>query len=730
MATYTLDLSDFDGYIGTGSGNDATALKNFNVEARAYSAANPLDTVHLTIPEGDTVTHPSRVISGSSDSSFFASGIKKLIVEGLGTGATLYVPPGGWGFGLGAPSGFLNSRSTVRINSVAAGSRKVVVPSAFHPTTAISGVAPNGNGAVRLTVGSTAGFEDVTYASADGTSGNSLIQWINSTSHRISVVDATHVDLVTVSNTSTTFSTGGTFGGNMAALFAAGDWVAVCGVDIQGLWKNVYGQPPNPHFFEYAQIESVNLETGVIVFTGPLRNTYLDTWPNYNAGKQDGGGHEPDQAGPATIMKLNPLWDAQIEYRNLTINQEAQAYCKVREVTFKDMIVQGTHGLVPTANKIWRVLDSTWAGAMEIDKVIDTIFFDNVICPSQPGFQSSSTNSYVIINSDMHNVDGTPKRSYFKNTTIDSLKPGAYAYGASTSVVADGCTIRALVANMAPQPDLYLYVDSLEDGVITVPNTAITGAGPTNRFLIPGHTVFWAGTNQCEGSFRILDVTQDETNIYVQTDLTSIPLWTGAANQFKIRICDAPELTFIDCEGEEGDESCVEVIDLCNEDARGQPIYSYSFRSHEVSAAGNLQTASDAISIAIGEVVSVKVNVTQAATTANPLHTVRLFIAGEFGSDVKNMDSTVESRWTPIIDLKATGERVISGGGVAVMGTQSLDSGLALPYTNTWIVAGMLPKVLVQAPPILVNAIFTIEVITDQGIATITNTPKLGVVTL
>lgn len=69
----------------------------------------------------------------------------------------------------------------------------------------------------------------------------------------------------------------------------------------------------------------------MITLDRPLSNANLSTWPNYNQGSN----FEADNGGPATIWAVGNTWNATVEYRGLTINQEGQTYSPARHVTYR-----------------------------------------------------------------------------------------------------------------------------------------------------------------------------------------------------------------------------------------------------------------------------------------------------------------------------------------------------------------------------------------------------------
>jgi hypothetical protein len=154
------------------------------------------------------------------------------------------------------------------------------------------------------------------------------------------------------------------------ARFQVGNWALITGLDIQG-----YGFPPNPAFFEYLHITAINSGTGAITFAAPLKNSYKSTWPHY----WSGNAFEVDQGGPGTLYALDPSWDAEVEYRGLTISHAGQTYANGRSITYRDITFTGYACGVPTQNMVWQVINSNMSTCnMEVDKLIDSLVFSGV----------------------------------------------------------------------------------------------------------------------------------------------------------------------------------------------------------------------------------------------------------------------------------------------------------------------------------------------------------------
>lgn len=188
------------------------------------------------------------------------------------------------------------------------------------------------------------------------------------------------------------------------------------------------------------------------------------------------------------------------------------------------------------------------------------------------------------------------------------------------------------------------------------------------------------------------------SNVHVQTNLTGgLPSLPGLSN---IRTFPATAVTFSNCTG------CNEAVSLSSAPA-GKPLwsyskYTYSSPTYPMTAAVNLATQK-----IWGRLVSLKINV---ITPYGGAGSGTLNAAGQFQCQTIKADNTAFN-YVPVINLKIAGERVITPSGVT--GTQSGDSSLSVPEA-VWFTNSLIPRInqdLSSSPPV-----FTIEIITDQGI--------------
>lgn len=216
--------------------------------------------------------------------------------------------------------------------------------------------------------------------------------------------------------------------------FSVGQWVMAAGIDLQG-----FGYPPNPGFFEYLQIATIDAVGGVITFNGPLANSYKSTWPSYFAGN---GGAAPN-GGPAMLYSLSPTWDTQVEIRGLTINSIGQTGCDGRDITLRDVVIADAAGAIPSQNLRWRAINCDYSLAqVEVDKMVVSAEWSGSTI-RRIDIQSSSIQNVKLTNGTTVTdyVNGTALTNNFNNSTINELRIGATGYGGTQSISADSSVI-------------------------------------------------------------------------------------------------------------------------------------------------------------------------------------------------------------------------------------------------------------------------------------------------
>lgn len=492
-----------------------------------------------------------------------------------------------------------------------------------------------------------------------------------------------------------------------ASRFTVGQYANMTGLDLQGLWNAPYGFPCNVHFFEYVQITAVDAITGKIDFTPALTNSYKDYWPNYN----DGNASEVDAGGPATLYALHSDWNCTLEYQGLTIDQTQQdIICLGRAITFRDCVCTSGTKLIPTQNELYSVYNVSMPGSsIEIDKLIKTMVWDNSPV-SIIQFQSSSTDLLTMTNTTVGSgISGTPKVATFDNCTIAGLQPGCYVYGRSDETTITNSVVSSFVAAGAldtgahdgSNPGINI-IATMAAGIISWPNTRHAPA-----FAVPGTYCMWNGAAETETLFKIIDVTQDATTTYIQTDLAggfpAVPLGGGKLN---IRVHPAPRFTARNSTG------CAAIVDLCQAPARA-PLYSYSFRTYDGLTNPLPSTSNDDTGPVLwGALRTLKVNVSKAYSGTNGNL--------QFSPTRSDIYTVIEPDYSagsyiPGIKLNTLANRIIAPG--SVQNTQSGDSGLD-PVNAVWMTAVTSARISanITGEASAVYPSFTVEWTTDQGI--------------
>lgn len=418
-----------------------------------------------------------------------------------------------------------------------------------------------GNGQIRVTLNSTAGLTTGDTIQLAGVVGTGLVPVTTNNLHWIKVIDGTHIDLFQRDFNGARTS-GGTGGGDRTSLFPIGAKVLMTGWNNQSYWGSPFSQPTNPHWFEYKTVISNNPGTHQVCFDTQLTNTYKSTWPQMNTGNSN----EMDPGGPATLYVYPTTWDATIVFKNLTIDAfYGQSYSQGRNVTFQDVTMTGSHCAVPTQNETytWLRVTGTFC-SIETDKIVKTWNITNSTA-TKITVQSSSFDTINVSGSTFQQWAGSPKKLNMDSTTITNasspaLQVGTAAYGMSDESVVTNTTMSgggAFSISAPIQPvDGVGYSWSMSGGVITIPNAyswnpCCNQSELQTRGMVPGHYFVWRGSGngstvqgQVGRVVKIIDVTQDIDNVYIQTsDAGGFPTGTWTTNGLSVMPHPAPKLT-------------------------------------------------------------------------------------------------------------------------------------------------------------------------------------------
>jgi hypothetical protein len=496
-----------------------------------------------------------------------------------------------------------------------------------------------------------------------------------------------------------------------ASRFTVGGWAMMAGFDLQGLWHSDFGFPTNSHYFDHVKVLSADTNTGVVTFDRPLTHNYKSTWPVYHSGS----GFGADQGGAATLYALNSAFETETEIRDLTIDSDSITYLQGKNGTFRNVAATGAYGVIPSENVLWQAIDySAPSATMEADKFIKEFLLQRCTL-NNVWVQSSSVDLARYVDCTLAQIAGTPKAAIIQGGTCTLFQPGATSYGRSDSVtigpssvgnpVISAISSGAFVDDGAGHTGFSVEY-TMSGGVITCPNTS--GA---QRWAVPGTNLFWKGTDGYEGLFRVIDVTQDATNTYIQTNLAGgFPTSAGTLN---VSPHPCPVWNCLSATG------CDEIVDLSQSGAQNRPLYEYSKRTYAgvVTAGARLLTnaalANSLFPTHIGTITSIKINVVTPYTFgASALS----FKWSQFDNNkYRKTDGTIISNLGITINARIAGERTISPSGN--LNAQSLDVLPTLP-AGAWLLGKGTSSVVLSADVSANGAgpVITVEVITDQGV--------------
>lgn len=502
------------------------------------------------------------------------------------------------------------------------------------------------------------------------------------------------------------------------------NWIAVTGFDTQGLWKPFgqgYGFPPNPYFYEYVKVININAGTGVLTLDRALVNTYLSTWPLYDFG----GAFGADEGGPATVYALKPSFNTVVEYRNGTLYQSSQQTTALGvSATFRNITIQpaadGNRNSCPypSRNIIWTVINSDFSYCrIEVDKIVDNVVFTNssvFVMEHQSASPNRLTTTNVTFGS---GITGTPKNWFDSGSIVPNILAGTSAYGHTTEINLTNTNFGAIAINGAtssgPAGAGISPGYTMSSGQITIPNTQ-----NSQPWAVPGTNLFWTGAAPYIGSFRVTGVTQDATNIYVQTNLAGgFPAFNasllGGGTKLNLSVNSAPKFTCIGCTGS------VQATNL-NSASAGAPLFSYYKETFDGSGTGPWPPNSGTqIGFPIiGNLISATYNVTKAYTGV--ASTLSFSATGQFIYTTVVPSTLNTFNYDPFTNLKITGSRVTSCStptSCSTTGTQSGDTA-STPAENNWMTGVISPFISanISAESSSLWPSVTIVIITDQGV--------------
>lgn len=334
-----------------------------------------------------------------------------------------------------------------------------------------------------------------------------------------------------------------------AALFYPNQWICIMCLDLM---QGVLG-PPNNHYFEYAQIQTINAGTGVISLYGKIHETYRQGYPTWNAGIGS-----ISSGGPATIYGMPFFWDNEIEIEGIKFTNAPDgtygrsikySYCKFVDTEPAPSMSRSfvmDHCTVGTGIP-------TIGGNEQLDKLVEQYTaidctFDTITV-SGGSFRNASYIRCII-----GRVIGTCRRLSITDSRMQEL--WLYPpYGATESVTLIGNRVDNLkLTNPAPSGSFVFYNQivqffSYSSGVITIPVTSPWKSVVSNGisvWAVPGSKGFIASYEQLTQlkmwdnhgqPFTIFDVFVDgSNNLNIATDLPSLPLGNSTSSVVTLTI--------------------------------------------------------------------------------------------------------------------------------------------------------------------------------------------------
>jgi hypothetical protein len=492
--------------------------------------------------------------------------------------------------------------------------------------------------------------------------------------------------------------------------FYPGAWVILMGYCLQN-----FGAPQNNAFHEYHEVLSIDQDTGVITFTAPLRYGYKSTWPETNYGSS----LAPDQAGSATCAVMHRDWNMANICEDMSVTFPAQfGNTDGRSQIWRDMeFLNYNPGF--TVNDYLLFENCTLGpGTLEWDKLIDYCEFVNCDVPCFNQIQSSSINQIRWEGCTFTNeVQGTPAAIEMVDCDFAEYTIfGPTAYGAPLGpTILDNVYIPEGMGPDSISSNRLIGTSIITDvtaGVMTIPEDDL---GNWGLMAIPGGWyVHQLSNNPQPPMIRVTDVAQSGTDYLYTTNLPDPCVTFDASTRMTPHVC--PYLTVTNT-----DDGYFKMQSFPA--AEGRPMGSY-WKITSTETEHYFLNDSPTYTTAIPEFQcfgypqEIRINVTRAYGGA--AGTMRLAPISQldtnFAAALMVAPDGTQSEYRPYVNLKVTGERVITAG--SVVGAQSGDS-LTAWTAGDWIskcgrACGISSNISSLDPALLPE--FTIEVTLKHGI--------------
>jgi hypothetical protein len=451
--------------------------------------------------------------------------------------------------------------------------------------------------------------------------------------------------------------------------FHPGRAVMIVGFDMQG-----FGQPINNAVLEFNRVVSVDGVTGVIVLEQPLANDYKSTWPVFNTGNT----FEPDPMGSAGIIAMTIDWDAEYTMRDITVDADVGGLIQGgsgRAILFENCIF-ATDQTIPSVNESFIMRGCELRGFVEIDKMVDLVWYDDCISTGFVQNQSSSIKFLKITDSQFTELQGTAAETELADSTFGELSLGPSAYGAGGAVTMDNVVVTSDLTAFGRNAE-YNASDWTFDtaaGTLTMPSTTAKGSNALislvpNAYLMPQAEI--SSSAPCGPVFKVTDCAEVGSNfVYTIEGLPDPCPHILDLPWDRIMVHPCPDLTVTNT-----DSGAYKECSTAN--GAGRPWGAYSYKHSDdvtFTASGTFISGLTPSTERVGYLEEIRVNVitpytgTLGTLTLTPLRGT----SGTF-STVVHEDGTWDATTLRIvINLKTAGERVLTSG--SVTGAQAGDT--------------------------------------------------------
>lgn len=246
-----------------------------------------------------------------------------------------------------------------------------------------------------------------------------------------------------------------------------------------------------------------------------------------------------DLAGPATVYAMPAAFDGEHQYIGLTNTAAAETFMGAGKSTIIDGMSFSGLGPNPSAGKSVIIRNTQFGTFNEIDKCVEYLEYDNCTGTgsAQLQVQSAGVMRFVVKGgSVVTTIGGTPFSTSIENSTVGALYEGPLLNGVSDNITVSGSTVSSVVLG-AYKLDLSKVSWSFSGGTFSFPTSDSRTKNEVAQWAVPGYKAaigYYDGTLHTVDNlgnttvFKVLDIRQDATTTYVDTDLASIPATTFA----------------------------------------------------------------------------------------------------------------------------------------------------------------------------------------------------------